>query len=483
MKKRTLSILLALMLTLTACGTNSSAATIGTAESVKKIGSAAPAAEAGSFSDVPADADYARAAAWCRENGVLNGVGGGRFDPEGTLTRAMLVVALYRAAEEPAVNGAPPFTDTQAGMWYANAVTWASEKGLVQGYGNGSFGTNNPVSVEQLEVIIGRCTGNGPEWTGDPAKAHAATRAQAAMALYTALRDGNTEETGKVLVAYFSATGTTRPLAEYAADTLHADLFEIVPKEPYTQADLAYYTGCRADREQNDPAARPAIADTCKTADMAGYDVVFLGYPIWHSQAPKIIYTFLESYDFTGKTIVPFCTSHSSGIGSSDINLHALATGANWLSGRRFAAGTSRDSIEKWIDTLALPKQEARTMNQITLSFNGHTYTAALADNSSAEAFAELLKGGPLTVSAHDYGNFEKVGELGAELPRNDEPITTSAGDIILYQGNQITVYYAQNAWNFTRLGRINDPSGLRDALGSGDVELTFQLADSGTPA
>ncbi len=118
-------------------------------------------------------------------------------------------------------------------------------------------------------------------------------------------------------------------------------------------------------------------------------------------------------------------------------------------------------------------------MRKITLTFNGCTYTATLADNSSAAAFAELLKSGPLTVSAHDYGSFEKVGGLGTELPRNDEPVTTSSGDIILYQGDQITVYYAQNTWNFTRLGRIDDPSGLQEALGDGDVEITFQLADN----
>ena len=94
-------------------------------------------------------------------------------------------------------------------------------------------------------------------------------------------------------------------------------------------------------------------------------------------------------------------------------------------------------------------------------------------------AFAELLKSGSLTVSAHDYGSFEKVGDLGTALPRNDEQITTSAGDIILYQGNQITVYYAENAWSLTRLGRIDDPSGLRDALGGGDVTITFALADT----
>jgi len=89
---------------------------------------------------------------------------------------------------------------------------------------------------------------------------------------------------------------------------------------------------------------------------MADYDVVFLGYPIWHGQAPRIISTFLESYDFTGKTIVPFCTSHSSGIGSSDTNLHSLASGANWLSGRRFAARTTRKTMETWIGGLDLPK-------------------------------------------------------------------------------------------------------------------------------
>ena len=125
----------------------------------------------------------------------------------------------------------------------------------------------------------------------------------------------------------------------------------------------------------------------------------------------------------------------------------------------------------------ALSDLEGETaMDKITLSFNDRTYTATLADNPSAQAFAELLKDGPLTVSAHDYGNFEKVGSLGTELPRTDEQITTAPGDIILYQGNQITVYYAQNTWNFTRLGRIDDPSGLRDPWATGMWKSPFSL-------
>ncbi len=281
----------------------------------------------------------------------------------------------------------------------------------------------------------------------------------------------------KVLVAYFSATNTTRPLAEYAADILNADLYEIIPEVPYTDADLAYYTGGRADQEQNDSFARPAISGG--VGNMADYDVVFLGYPIWHGQAPKIIYTFLESYDFTGKTIVPFCTSHSSGIGSSDTNLHPLTSGANWLAGRRFAGGASRSEMVEWIGGLELPAPENTAAIKINVSFNGHTYPATLADNPSAKAFAELLNSGPLTVSTHDYGSFEKVGALGTTLPRNDEQITSTTGDIILYQGNQITVYYAENSWSFTRLGKIDNPSGLRAALGGGDVDITFSLASN----
>lgn len=154
------------------------------------------------------------------------------------------------------------------------------------------------------------------------------------------------------LVAVFSRTGNTKPLARYAADYLGADFFEIEASVPYTDADIAYYTDCRADREQSDPAARPAISKTVE--DMDRYSTIVIAYPIWHSQAPKIIYTFLESYDFSGKTIIPFCTSASSPLGSSASNLRALAPDATWQEGRRFAAGTSRETIEAWLKDLSL---------------------------------------------------------------------------------------------------------------------------------
>ena len=101
---------------------------------------------------------------------------------------------------------------------------------------------------------------------------------------------------------------------------------------------------------------------------------------------------------------------------------------------------------------------------------------ATFEDNSSAGALRELLSQGPLTIEMEDYGGFEKVGPLGTTLTRNDASITTQPGDVILYQGNQITIYYGTNSWSFTRLARIDDPSGLREKLGDGEVSVTFSL-------
>lgn len=228
----------------------------------------------------------------------------------------------------------------------------------------------------------------------------------------------------KTLVAYFSATNSTRPLAEYAADILNADLYEIVPEIPYTDDDLAYYTGGRADQEQSDSTARPAISGSID--NMADYDIVFIGYPIWHGQAPKIIYTFLESYDFTGKTIVPFCTSHSSGIGSSDTNLHSLTSDVNWLAGQRFASGTSRSTMEDWINGLELPEPTVSGFGKAEFNFETKTVTLnsgyempinglgtySLHGETCIDSVKSALASGVRLIdTASAYGNEQEVGQ------------------------------------------------------------------------
>lgn len=112
----------------------------------------------------------------------------------------------------------------------------------------------------------------------------------------------------------------------------------------------------------------------------------------------------------------------------------------------------------------------------LKITVGDHELLAAFEDNSSAGEFKELLAQGPLTIEMEDYGGFEKVGPLGTSLTRNDTQITTEPGDVILYQGNQITIYYGTNSWNFTRLARIDDPTGLQEKLGDGTVSVTFSL-------
>ena len=149
------------------------------------------------------------------------------------------------------------------------------------------------------------------------------------------------------IVVYFSATGNTQSIAESIANGLSADIYEIVPKNTYSDADLDYNdNNSRSTLEMNDVSARPEISGTIGNFEQ--YDTVFLGYPIWWGEAPRIMDTFVESYDFTGKTIIPFCTSASSGIGSSADTLEELAGTGNWMNGQRFNKSESADKVLEW---------------------------------------------------------------------------------------------------------------------------------------
>lgn len=165
--------------------------------------------------------------------------------------------------------------------------------------------------------------------------------------------DTGSNKTSNILVVYFSVTGTTKGVAEKIADGIGADIYEIVPETPYTDADINYNdNNSRSTIEMNDADARPAISGSID--NMEQYDIIFLGYPIWWGQAPRILSTFVESYDLTGKTVVPFCTSASSDIGSSATNLEKLTSGADWLAGKRFSSGDSADTIMEWVNALGL---------------------------------------------------------------------------------------------------------------------------------
>lgn len=155
----------------------------------------------------------------------------------------------------------------------------------------------------------------------------------------------------KTLVAYFSASGVTAKAAKALAEAAGADLFEIVPAQSYTRADLNWMDKkSRSTLEMNDRACRPEIASTI--ADMAQYDRVFVGFPVWWYREPSIIDTFLESYDFSGKTLIPFCTSGGSGLGETADNFRRLAPGARVLKGKRLNRRDSAQALRAWADAL-----------------------------------------------------------------------------------------------------------------------------------
>lgn len=167
------------------------------------------------------------------------------------------------------------------------------------------------------------------------------------------LNDENNNDnysTNKSLVLYFSATGTTKKIAEYISAETNSEIIEIVPKDKYTSSDLNYSNdNSRANSEQNSDSARPKIENSINIDD---YNTIYLGYPIWWGDVPKIILTALDTYNFDGKTVIPFCTSGSSGISGSISTLKSYNTNVNWMNGERFGSTSTKDDISFWINEL-----------------------------------------------------------------------------------------------------------------------------------
>lgn len=158
--------------------------------------------------------------------------------------------------------------------------------------------------------------------------------------------ENNMNSQSKIAVVYFSATGTTESVAKYIEEATSGDIFEIIPASEYTSSDLNYNNNnSRANREQNNDSARPEIANKI---NIDSYDTIYLGFPIWWGDVPKIILTFLDTYDLSGKTVIPFCTSGSTGISGSMNTLRNYNKNVNWKDGRRFTT-SSKEEINRWV--------------------------------------------------------------------------------------------------------------------------------------
>ena len=333
------------------------------------------------FADVTADAWYADAAVYCRDNGLMSGTSNTTFSPNTPMTRAMLSTVLYRLAGSPAVTGTDSFTDTTDNQWYSDAVVWAAQNGIVSGYGGDLFGTNDPVTREQIATILWRYSGSpaadaGTDFADEGsiatwadtavdwarrngyvngmdgnrfAPSDTATRAQVATILMRYDQDNQTTEPEptpdtsddasegtNVLVAYFSRYGNTdydedvdatTSASIVAGDGEQMGTTEVVARmiADETGGDLhliqtaeSYPTDFDDVVDENhQEQADDARPELSSDLDLTEYDVIFIGYPVWASTTPTPVLTFLESADLSGKIVIPFCTHAGYGAGSS----------------------------------------------------------------------------------------------------------------------------------------------------------------------
>ena len=210
-------------------------------------------------------------------------------------------------------------------------------------------------------LLLASCSGNSASSVSSSSVASSAASSVAASSEAASSAAASSEAasvvatTGKTLVVYFSATGTTEGVAQTIADTVGADLFEVVPSEPYTSDDLNWPdNNSRVSREHNDESLRTVALEDTDVDGWDDYDTVFIGYPIWWGIAAWPMSSFVATQDFTGKTVIPFCTSASSGIGQSGELLAELAGTGTWLDGQRFSRGSSDADVTSWVAGLNL---------------------------------------------------------------------------------------------------------------------------------
>ena len=350
---------------------------------------------ANSFTDVRSTDWFSDAVSYVQERGLMSGTSATHFSPNEPTTRAMLVTILYRAAGQPETTGQSSFADVLARDYFANAVAWASENNIVTGYSRTRFGSNDPVSREQIATLLWRYAGspsagsaqnfadrnqisdyaadavnwarangivNGRPGNRFDPKANA-TRAEVATILRNFLSQQSNPDTpetptttsSKTLVVYFSASGSTKAVAETIADELDADIFELVPTQPYSSDDLNWtVSGSRVNREHDDESLRDIALTQTTPANWDDYDTVLIGYPIWWGIAAWPVNNFVKDNNFTGKTVIPFCTSSSSGLGQSGELLAKMAGTGDWLDGQRFRSGASQSDVTDWVNSLGL---------------------------------------------------------------------------------------------------------------------------------
>ena len=298
---------------------------------------------------------------------------------------------------------------------------------------------------------------------------------------------GSGTTAGKTLVVYYSFTGNCKSLATALAGYAEADVLEIQPADggqDYAANNYAIGSSLvAAIREKpNDAASYPAIKAVDRNA--ADYGTILIVTPLWWSNMAAIMqsYLFKEGSKMKDKRVGLIVSSASSGISSVVADARRLVPDAQWLGEALWINNSNRSQgdelVKAWWNGLS--KSDNKMSNEIKITVSGKSLPVKIEDNVATKALVAALREAAITYEAHDYGGFEKVGGIGRTLPSSDSQMTTQAGDVILYSGDQIVLFYGSNSWSYTRIGKMQ--YGTLDELksflhaGEGNISVTLSL-------
>lgn len=336
-----------------------------------------------------------------------------------------------------------------------------------------------PVKAEPIDLIAGDCrnilvayfsrSGN----TAIPDGVDAITSASL-----------NINEDGKF-------AGNAEQIAKWIAEETGGDLFLIQTEYTYP---WDYNKTVEVGEGQDADGYHPTLISHVE--HMEQYDTIYLVYPIWHYTLSVPVCSFLDEYDLSGKTIYAFAANAGSRFADSVSRIQEAEPEAKVVEGVSVSEREMTDAKESVLTCVrdfaktvtTEPEGSSNSENsegtenianmKINVRIGNTTFTAALEDNAATRELVEMMKQAPISINMSDYSGFEKVGSLGRSLTTDNHQTTTSAGDIVLYNGNQIVMFYGSNSWSYTRIGRIENLSGWQETLGNGDITAVFTIAE-----
>ena len=299
------------------------------------------------------------------------------------------------------------------------------------------------------------------------------------------------DEAGKVLVVYYSYTGNSRQIVQSLTDQIDADVMEIEPAEKGLQYEANNYAlGMQLlnaiNAAPDAPDSYPAI-DPVSITDLSGYDNIIIVTPLWWSQMAAIMQTYLFNYgpQMAGKHVGLIVSSHSSDIPQVVLDAKRLVPDAVWMGDALWIKASNHANraalISNWIASLDFAQGQSSMDDKLYITIDDVTQSATLVDNAATRELMTRLRVAPITVTLNSSGGFEIWGALGFALPTSNEQVDAQPGDMVLYNGSNICLFYGSNSWSYTRLGHIDDlnTSELRTFLKAGEsnIGVTLSLA------